>query len=363
MEAPLPEKKPIAAQPIPPSTSAPQNEFSHDANNKKSSSFGKILTVLTILILLGLFGVGLLLFLNSEKLESPTPDRPINGETKTANATHNSSLAYLNEGWKTNASNVLKGFLAAETAEEMAPFVIGGEEKIPAMRAYYENSQNSNKELRENQFRHVTLVMEDRERGIFMMDLQRPVQWSMKDFFRPLPTRELAIDPSTANFNVQTGASIDNFTMEEERIFAFFKEKDQEMRLDWDIFVQTKDRLLEKFISFPRSGQSAIFRGTIIEDVTAGVRGVTENSRVYRFIDMAHLDNVVRVAVPNDSEEGKFLSEIAWRGKGVQAQPKNITLELKWGMEADPILKISRILCWEFLGIGGELREEAKSSE
>src|SRR5690606_21043132 len=145
-----------------------------------------------------------------------------------------------------------------------------------------------------------------------------PVQWSMKDFFRPLPTREVALDPSKADFNVATGADIDNFTMDEDRIFVFFKEKDKEMRLDWDIFVQTKDRLLEKFISFPRSGQSAIFRGTIIEDVPEGVRGANDNTRVYRFIDMAHLESAVRIAVPNDSEEGKFLSEIAWRGKGVQ---------------------------------------------
>lgn len=328
---------------------------------RKKSGGGKGLLILALLVLLSLLGLAVY-FLQGKRLTPTTPERPTNSEPSKA-VKKDPEIDYLNEGWKADASTVLKGFLAAKTPEEMAPFVIGGEEKIPDMRSYYEDRKHNNKGLKAEQFRHVSLVMADRERGIFMMDLQRAEQWSMKDFFRPLATREIRSNPETASFNVQMGAFVSNFTMDEERIFVFFKGKEKEMRMDWNVFVQTKDRLLMKFFRYPEAGKSEVFRGAIMEDVPIGVPGMTADSRVYRFADMAHPEDVVRVTVPNDSDEGRFLSELTWIGKGVQATAKNVTLELKWGTEAEPILKISRILCWEYLGVGGELRDEAKSGE
>jgi hypothetical protein len=40
--------------------------------------------------------------------------------------------------------------------------------------------------------------------------------------------------------------------------------------------------------------------------------------------------------------------------KNARPKTKTATLELEWTRDPSPQLSISRFLCWEFLGIGGQ---------
>ena len=63
----------------------------------------------------------------------------------------------------------------------------------------------------------------------------------------------------------------------------------------------------------------------------------------------------VRIDVPIDSELGRSLSILNWRGvKNGRPKTRTATLELEWTRDPSPRLTISRFLCWEFLGIGGQ---------
>jgi len=72
--------------------------------------------------------------------------------------------------------------------------------------------------------------------------------------------------------------------------------------------------------------------------------------------DPAHrMDDSARVNVAGDSEIGQALSILNWRGtKESQPVSKTATIELRWTDEPTPQLELSRFICWEFLGVGGE---------
>jgi hypothetical protein len=71
--------------------------------------------------------------------------------------------------------------------------------------------------------------------------------------------------------------------------------------------------------------------------------------------DPANTGDTARVVVRVDSDVGRELAVINWRG-AQDARPitRTATVELRWGGEDDaPVLEMSRFICWEFLGLGG----------
>jgi hypothetical protein len=79
-------------------------------------------------------------------------------------------------------------------------------------------------------------------------------------------------------------------------------------------------------------------------------------TRTYRVADPANTGDTARINVKVDSEIGRALSLINWRGtKESRPITRTATVELKWTGEPDaPELEISRFICWEFLGLGGQ---------
>jgi hypothetical protein len=138
-------------------------------------------------------------------------------------------------------------------------------------------------------------------------------------------------------------------------VHAFFKRMPEGLKLDWEIFVQTKYRTLQNFVELPESGRSGIFRVFIVEDVPEKGNAVA-GTRTYRVVDPANTTDSARVNVKVDSETGRTLSPINWRGtKENRPITRTATVELKWsGEPSSPELEISRFVCWEFLGLGGQ---------
>jgi hypothetical protein len=187
------------------------------------------------------------------------------------------------------------------------------------------------------------------------MTYDQPPQYEMKEFFRPLATLEVQHGIDEADLLLSTLAKAGNFATEPLRVHAFFKRTAEGLKLDWEVFVQTKYRTFETFVKVPEIGNVGIFRVLIVEDVPEKGRLET-GTRTYRLVDPANIGDSARINVKFDSETGRALSIINWRG-GKENQPitRTATVELKWTGEASaPELEISRFICWEFLGLGGQ---------
>jgi len=253
------------------------------------------------------------------------------------------------------AKNVLEAFLTAETAEEKAKYILGGAERLDELREFYSSEQFKDDPLAAENFTSFPMQSSDLDRGIYLMDYHRPKQFKFSEFFRPVPTLEQLMEVESASILVWPGALKDNFEMAARRARAFFKKVDGVYKLDWDTLVQTQFRTFRDFTDFPVPGGSGVFRLFIIEDVTTTVLKDTDN-RIFRMIDAAYVvDDQITVEIANNSEVGRLLDRFTWTDKlGAEIKGTTVTLRLRWSSEVKPKLQIDKVICWEFLGVGGD---------
>jgi hypothetical protein len=262
---------------------------------------------------------------------------------------------YIRIGWQKEAYQVLRDYLAATTSDGKLPFILQGDQLATQLDDFYGGGVINDSDTPAEAFSIYELSEEDRKRGLFMMIYDQPPQFDMKEFFRPLASLEVQYGVDEADLLLSTLARVGNFAMEPLRVHAFFKRTPGGLKLDWEIFAQTKYRTFQNFVELPEAGHSGVFRVFIVEDVPEKGR-LESGTRTYRMADPANITDTVRVNVKLDSELGRTLSIINWRGtKESKPITRTATVELKWGGEADdPELEISRFLCWEFLNLGGQ---------
>lgn len=230
---------------------------------------------------------------------------------------------YLRDGWQKDAARVLRGYLAAKSAAEKLPFVLRGGELGEKIEDFHRGGINDDSDTPADSFAINELTEDDRKRGIFMMIYQQP---SAKD---------TATEP--------------------QRVHAFFKRTSEGLKLDWEMFAQTKYRTLQKFVGRPEIGQTGVFRVLMMEDALDKNRAIA-GMRTFRIVDPAHSTDPVRINVKVDSDAGRALSLVKWSStEGNRPVTRTATLELRWsGQPSAPELEISRLVCWEFLGLGGQ---------
>ena len=261
---------------------------------------------------------------------------------------------YLRSGWRRDAMATLHSYVAATTSKEKAPYLIGGEETARRMEEFYGGARIDDSETPAEAFSVFELSMEDRKRGLFMMIYDQPPQFEMRDFFRPLASLEVQYGLIDADLLLSSVAKASNFAMEPVRVHAFFRRTPEGLKLDWDMFAQTKYRTLRNLIEIPTPGQKGIFRVFVVEDVPDQGKSLA-GIRTYRIADPANTTDSTRINVKIDSEAGRALSIINWRGsKEGQPLTRTATVELEWAGTDSPQLTISRFVCWEFLGLGGQ---------
>lgn len=271
---------------------------------------------------------------------------------------------YIRIGWQEDAYDVLGNFIAGTSVEEKLPYIHNPEILGPKMESFYGGVVINDSDTPADSFSVQELSEEDRKRGIFMLTYDQPPQFSMREFFRPLAPLEVQYGIDEADILLSTVARISNFAMEPVRVHAFFKRTDSGLKLDWEVFAQTKYRIFRNFVELPDPGASEVFRVLIVEDVPDKGQGVA-GARTYRLSDPANPTDVARVNVMLDSEIGRALSIINWRGTK-QAEPitRTATVELEWtGGSEQPELRIKRFICWEFLGLGGKEIPATASAE
>lgn len=317
---------------------------------KKSSRKSLVGVLLVMTLLLG--GAATAVFFLTQELQKkgPAPVAPVVTADSAAK-----EAAYIRIGWQKDAQAVLAGYIAGTTPKEKVPFILNGETMEAKLDDFYGGGVIRDSDTPAEAFSVYELSEEDRKRGLFMMVFDQPPQFDMKEFFRPIAPLEVQYGIDEADLLLSTMARVGNFAMEPMSVHAFFKRTPAGLKLDWDIFVQTKYRTFQNFVVLPETDHTGTFRVLIIEDVPD--KGHLEpGTRTYRMADPANRTDTARVNVKVDSEIGRALSIINWRGViDKRPEARTATVELKWtGPNDDPTLEISRFICWEFLGLGGK---------
>lgn len=330
-------------QPDPPAVSVPPR-----AAPRRSG----ILVPLMVLALLG-GGAGAVWILLSKQLGNGVAKPPANPVVDAQVR----ETRFLNEGWKDEARRTLQAFLAADSCAAKAPYCIRGAERVAEMEQFYSDERIDDSDTPLSAFSIYDLPEADRKRGIFMMLYDQPRQFEMREFFGPLARVEVQMGLEEPDILLSAVGRRENFESDSIRVHALFKRTPDGLKLDWDTFVQTKYRTLRTFMDTPEAGASKVFRVLIREDVPERGRLVA-GALTYLIVDPAHTEDSVRLNVPVDSDLGKALAILNWRGiKDAKLKIRTATLELEWTREELPQLALKRFICWEFLGLGGETPE------
>lgn len=262
---------------------------------------------------------------------------------------------FAQEGWKLVASNRLRGFLGAQSIEEKAKHVIGGAERVEDMRNFYAFKIPDEADMPVDAFSVDGSNIENRERGIFLMRYERPAQFDIRDFFRPVAPLEVQYKLEEPGLLLSGLARLENFAMEPARAMVFFRQVGADLRIDWDTYVQTKYRTLRQFSGLPLGGADERFRVKVAEDIPDISSAAVTGMRCYRLTDPGIDADYVKVYVSEDSEAGQQLAGLNWVGvEGAAIVSRTATVDLMWSSGDDPRLALKQIVCWEFLGLGGE---------
>ena len=345
----IPPKREPARREKAPAVVVEDDEFGDSGTVPKKSPI--------VLAIMGLFALVLLagaavFFLTKKQGDAPIPPGIGGSENEDVDIRE---ANYLRVGWQKDAYEILEKFIAGKSVEEKLPYIIRPDELKERMELFYGGVTINDSDTPANSFSVQELSLDDRKRGMFMLTYDQPPQFALKDFFRPLASLEVQYGIDQADLLLSTFARADNFAMEPVRAHAFFKRTENGLKLDWETFAQTKYRLLQSFVELPDPGATETFRVLIVEDVPEKGQGVV-GARTYRISDPANIADSARINVKLDSEAGRALSVINWRGtKDNRPQTRTATIEVEWTNDNNrPVLTIKRFICWEFLGLGGE---------
>ena len=316
-----------------------------------STSRRQVLIPLFIVLLLILGAGGTVIYLASQMGREGSGPQP---KLSAAEEARLREVKYLQTGWQVDARQVLSQFLAAETAAGKAAFSIEGSGLLAEMQKFYKGGLIDDSDTPISGFFADPLPMDDMKRGIFRMRFDQPPQFEMRDFFRPLAPLEVQFGIEEPDLLLSSLAKAGNFASEAVKVHVFFKRGNDGLRIDWETFVQTKYRTFRDFTELARPGESRVFRVFILEDVPEQGK-MQAGMRTYRLADPAHKTDMVRVAVAIDSDLGRSLSLLNWRGiANARPKIKTATVELEWTDQVVPELRLKKFICWEFLGIGGQ---------
>lgn len=338
----------IAGDPLPP---ARPTEEIHAQRRKKLS---RMPLMALIVVTLTFIPVLLVAVFFPERLRKPDFFSAMRVD-RVAAATMKDKL-YRERGWQAEAVALLEAFQSADTIEERASMTVGGDSNIPDMEAHYAKFSFIESDTPVSGFSPVMLPETDTQRGIFLMNYNRPEQYDIRQFFRPLPPLRVEYGLEETSLMLKAESGIGSFVSEPVRVMAYFhKSENQELLLDWHVYRQTKCRLFRSFLEAAQPGESALFRVYIEQDKESG-GGNPGGSTVFRISDPAFSDDHIKVLIKDDSPLGQAFAPLTDGAPGGRrALKEGATVELEWSQGPNPQLRMKNFLCWEFLNLGGKL--------
>ena len=223
---------------------------------------------------------------------------------------------------KQPVNSTLEKYLAATTLDEKLNYVYNAEQLRPKIEAFYKDNTINEGDTLASAFSMVPLPENESKKGFILL------------------TYNQANSNSTGQHNI---------------ILAFLKETEQGVKLDWEVFAQTKYRTLSNFIKTPALGKSEVFRVIVTKEPVADP-AKNKTAASYQFADPAHQRDSVKIAPDPKSQAGQALSRLDQETAKISASlQRTATIELTWaGDPKNPQLQIKRFICWEFLGLGGK---------
>jgi hypothetical protein len=221
---------------------------------------------------------------------------------------------------KQTANPTLEQFLSASTLDDKLNHVYNAEALRPKVEAFYRDKPIIDSDTPADKFTLVKVPEADSKNGFNLLNYDQP-----------------ATGPNAGSATPHT------------KILAFLKETEQGVKLDWEVFVQTKYQTLSHFLKTPTVGKTEVFRVIVTKDPASKTAG-------YLFTDPIHHTDSIQIAPDPTSPAGKALASLDQESaKTAGPVKRTATIELTWaGDPRKPQLQINRFICWEFLGLGGK---------
>jgi len=253
--------------------------------------------------------------------------------------------------WEGEARHVLRSFFLAQSPEEKARWVIGGKATVDRLQAIWGERLFAEDAVDPNDFAAILTGEEKSDPPIYLLLYDRPVQMDITKYLRPLVSMEVMQGAEPLDPLTKTLTEPENFEMPPLKIEAYFKQTADGLRLDYDLYLQTRHRTLYTFAESAPVGTSAVFRVIIIEDVPLFPEKKNQR-RVYRITDPIHIDDSYRVTTALDSPTSQQLSEIHWYGmSGVKSQFAAATVRIS--KQSGGEIHLENLICWDFDGLAG----------
>jgi hypothetical protein len=307
--APTPAPAPAPAPAPTPTCEEPeelkQKEAEKPIKSKKKSN--PVVLIFVFLLILGGLGGGAYFVIGMLK--------PKNDSTGTGVGKQPTKPS-VNQPPKPIVNLTLEKYLTATSLDEKLNYVHNAEQLRPKIEAFYKRKTINEGNILASAFSMVTLPENESKKGFILL-----------------------------NYNQATP----NSTAQQIRILAFLKETEQGVKLDWEVFTQTKYRTFSNFIKTPIAGKSEVFRVIVTKDSTTKTPG-------YLFSDPAHQTDSVQITPDPKSRARQELDSLLLDSVRSSGPAKySATIELTWADDPKkPQLQLKRFICWEFLGLGGK---------
>lgn len=288
--------KPVESKPSEPAPAkAPESKPQSSPTPKKKSSKAGLFVALLFLVLLG--GGGAFAYLKFIKPKD---------ESSTLNISKNLPAP---------SNPVLQKYLTAKTVEDKLPLILNAEALQAKIQEFYQQHPADESKTLASAFFPVKLPEQDSGRG-FSLFAYRPAA-------KTAPGAQASDTPN---------------------ILAFIKDTPEGKKLDWEIFTQTKYRTLKQFSESRVVGKTEVFRVILST--------VDQAAGIYHVTDPAYPADHVKASPLAGSPAAQSLSQLD------ATSGRTATVELEWTGDAqNPQIQIKRLICWEFLGLGGEEAE------
>ena len=226
------------------------------------------------------------------------------------------------------ANPTLIKYLAASTLDEKLNFVYNADELRPKLEAFYKEGMFNEADTPAGSFSLVKLPEMDSQKGFILLTYDQPAAAA--------PHGQTPSKPKPEN----------NLTAQHTKILAFLKETDSGVKLDWEVFSQTRYRTYNQFIKNPVIGKSEVFR-VIVGQAPVDKSAAEQPNISYKFSDPAHLGDTVVISPDKKSQAGQALARLnVESAKQPGKVNRTATVELTWtGDPSAPQLEIKRFIC------------------
>jgi hypothetical protein len=251
--------------------------------------------------------------------------------------------------WQPQARELLQKFFAARTPEAKARCVIGGLATVERLQASWGKSLLEEAPLDPDDFAAIVTDATDPNPSVFLMIYERPALYDMKKFLRPLVTMEVMQGIETLDPLTKSLTAPENFELPPLMVQAYMKLVDGQLMLDYDIYLQTRHRTLQRFAESAAPGTLETFRLILEEDIPLA-RESQSGEHIYRVTDPIHTTDSFRVFAADQARFASKLSSLHWHGvpnAKILHRPATVTLTKRENQR----IEITDFVCWEFLGL------------